>query len=127
MTKRDRKNKQLADHYAALERLAKFQGREISGKKLSLILWRLENSVNPAATAYCNGEIDGDKWEEIASEAKERVYELLGDIPGFFINGDPRGYSLKIDASIHDPIYDLGLHRDFGGYLILSPEITGNQ
>lgn len=42
-----------------------------------------------------------------------------------FINRDPRGYALKI-REIWMRNYSGNLHRDWGGYGILAPEITGD-
>ena len=47
------------------------------------------------------------------------------DIVPVFINRDPRGYALKIDdVWMHNK--QPRLFRDFGGYGILAPEITGD-
>jgi hypothetical protein len=72
-------------------------------------------------------------WEWFALEIKRRVEQLFGCLPpGFFVNGDPRGYALKLDPeapqveglpSAKALIESARLHRDWGGYGILSPEI----
>ena len=45
---------------------------------------------------------------------------VLGGLPpGFFVNGDPRGYALKLEpGSVPFP-----LHEDWGRYQILAPVI----
>jgi hypothetical protein len=48
---------------------------------------------------------------------EKAVKKLLPGVEGFFINGDPRGYSLKIKEKIYPE-----LHQDWGGYGILAPE-----
>ena len=42
-----------------------------------------------------------------------------------FLNGDPRGYALKIpDDYVRDN--DLNIHRDWGGYGIIAPDLADN-
>lgn len=149
LTKRELFDQQLASHYSALERLASALGTpKPSGKRLSLALFRLEKAASAASLARCNGEaislwlpgaripvpleFSSDKceahWEWLALEIKRRVEQLFGCLPpGFFLNGDPRGYALKLDPDRHPNAKALieaaRLHRDWGGYGILSPEI----
>lgn len=94
----------------------------------------LENRAHRNAEAYCNGPyyggFDGDEYERRQEKIEEQVKKLFGGtLPqGFFINGDPRGYALKINAGNeagmeHRPEYiPQGLHKDWGGYGILAPE-----
>ena len=50
-----------------------------------------------------------------------------GKLKGLFINGDARGYALKIEDKVMISDYkETGLYKDWGGYGILAPEITGN-
>ena len=43
-----------------------------------------------------------------------------------FINGDPRGYALKIDDKYQDRLHKVGIHRDWGGYGIIAPDFSEN-
>lgn len=54
-----------------------------------------------------------------------RVEPLLGNGPAVMLNRDPRGYALKIDDATTRELMDAGkpIHRDWGGYGILAPEI----
>jgi len=117
MTKRERRAQQLAAHY---ERLEKLTGKD--GKKMSLKLWKLETEAHKIITKECNGEAtehDSARLEKILTEVKE----LLPNVEGIFINGDPRGYALKVDDQVmRSKKYDLT--QDWGGYGILSPEIN---
>jgi len=92
--------------------------------KLSKALYRLENRYHREAEAFCNGGIDIDVWGIIQDEAELAVKHITGntDIP-IIINGDARGYTLKIDS---DYMYanNVKLHRDWGGYGILAPDLT---
>lgn len=44
---------------------------------------------------------------------------------GLIINGDARGYAIKIDSDCMKQYKSVGLYRDWGGNGILSPEING--
>lgn len=106
---------------------------DIDGKKISVALFKTERLASNAATAQCNGEAyrnDGD-WLLFVCEVKQMVRQALGTLPpGFFVNSDPRGYALKIDNENPEGqllIATVGLHRDMGGYGILSPEINGDR
>ncbi len=121
------------------------------GKKISVALFHLENTAHAVATALCNGENirihrfgskpfaqipeDFDANSETASDrlqsrCEDALRNLFGKLPpGFFVNGDARGYALKIDNNTPEGkalIEAVGMHRDFGGFGILSPEITGD-
>lgn len=111
-------------HHAALEQLA-------NNKTPGLTLWRklrrIENQAHNAATAQCNGEAfngepfrDEDEWERFKAGITHSVELVMGWVPaGFFINGDPRGYALKIESAE----MPAGMHKDWGGYGILAPVI----
>lgn len=89
-----------------------------------LQLWRklriIEARASRGATDYCNGEIDMDEWEAISEAARRAVAKALGGrLPeGFFVNGDPRGYALKIDGVVPE-----GMHTDWGRNGCLAAEI----
>src|SRR5690606_8759593 len=101
---------------------------------------KLERVAHQGAEAYCNGtklqfnsrEYDfcsnETDWEEFAQEITEGVKRIFGTVPaGFRVNGDARGYALKIDPDDNRELIDsTRMYRDFGGYGILSPEITGD-
>jgi hypothetical protein len=80
----------------------------------------IENEANRNAVLYCNGDIDGPQYEARKWNTIARVSGLQhGNLPaGFFVNGDPRGYALKIES---DNLPE-GIHKDWGGYGILAPE-----
>lgn len=130
MNKKEQRKRDLERHYATLERLSEFLGHKQEGSKLSLKLWKIEQEAHRAATDYCNGAngMDSDTWElcrEKLSRAVEKVFNCA--VPGLLINGDARGYALKIDDVKVREYYpqEIGLYRDWGGYGILSPEIGG--
>lgn len=87
------------------------------------ILLKAEKEASRKATQYCNGEIDGDAYEKWQEKFVKRLTKNLGakEMPnGFFINGDPRGYSLKMKEGT----FPQGFYRDFGGYGILAPDFS---
>ena len=89
-------------------------------------LHRLELEYNRLAVDFCNGVFDCDTWENHQTKAEIAVDKLLGyrskNIP-VFINGDPRGYTLKIRED-YIRGKNIDLHRDFGGYGILAPDFS---
>ena len=96
--------------------------------KLCKKLFRLENKANRIATSYCNGDIDGEKWGKFAYETKKKLCSILGlpkgmDFYPFVVNGDPRGYALKI-GSEHVFGNNWEICRDMGGYGIIAPDFA---
>lgn len=85
------------------------------------ILLKAEKEANRKATDYCNGLIDGDKFEAWKDKFLFRLKNklMIDKLPsGFILNTDPRGYALKMaEGTFPD-----GMWRDFGGYGILAPE-----
>lgn len=93
-------------------------------------LKQAEKTAGNNALLYCNGNITEEQYERRRNLTLAYVKSLFGGtLPkGFFINGDPRGYALKINSGneagmVHHPEYiPQGLHTDWGGYGILAPE-----
>lgn len=128
MTKVEKRKEALTKHYAALEKLAILCGlSDPDGKKLSLKLWKLEQIASKAAIDYCNGVIQYNEFETITGPIKTQVNALFNNnLKGLFINGDPRGYTLKIRDDIFSKEYreTTRLTQDAGGYGILSPDLS---
>lgn len=91
-------------------------------------LRRLEGEAARFALRGCNGPA----WEseEARDKAGEKILAKVNDLLGnvsqplipVFLNGDPRGYSLKIkDEYMRSS--GARLDTDWGGYGILAPEI----
>jgi hypothetical protein len=124
-SKRDRMYQQIEAHGQNL--LAIYPGAtERDPVKLCKKLHRLESQASALATHYCNGTggINTDNWEEKTAPTLARVQKILGDGPAVFINGDARGYALKINE---ETVRDMGLkiYTDWGGYGIICPEFNG--
>lgn len=153
-TKAVRRKAALLAHYDTCARLAIACGvapEKANGKRIAVALLKLEREAHDSATAQCNGEAyngqpfrpswneegeesDSTPWEDYKRSVSERVALALGHShkhppAGFFFNSDARGYALKIDCDSPDGaalIWSCKLHTDWGGYGILSPEITGD-
>jgi hypothetical protein len=92
--------------------------------KLYASLRRIERREHRLAELACNGfPVYETEEDEQAHKQKvaARIKSLLPliDITQFFINGDPRGYLLKVSP---DYAKKLGIYQDWGRYGILAPE-----
>ena len=97
--------------------------------KLSKKVHGLEVRAARISLAYCNGDIDMAAKESGIAAILKALNKVLNftaqNIPVFF-NGDPRGYTLKIDDE-YVRLNGLDIYRDWGGYGILSPEFDGKE
>lgn len=107
--------------------------------KLCKKLYSLELKAHRLAVDYCNGEngITSENWEQKIVPIMEKVYKILGNgeynedrphhkkVP-IFLNGDARGYALKINESYTRMLRNSGkeLHTDWGGYGIIAPDFN---
>lgn len=105
-------------------------------------LRRLENEAHNLATDYCTGEngINTENWEDKIAPVMQKVYKLLNNgvynddrphqkkVP-IFLNGDCRGYALKINSSYVKLLQGAGknIHTDWGGYGIICPDFSPNN
>ena len=87
------------------------------------ILLTAERQAHKKALDHCNGYLDGYKYEAWKDRFVKKLAAKLGldKMPeGFFVNSDPRGYSLKMQAGT----FPDGLIADWGGYGILAPDFS---
>lgn len=130
------KSKEQRDkHNAALLALANSinPANQLSGLQLWRKLRRLEVMAHAAATAQCNGETAGGQpyrnenaWDTFKDSIAEKVSEIFGGKlpPAFFVNGDPRGYALKLDSENGTKTAtQFALQSDWGRNQILAPDI----
>lgn len=89
-------------------------------------LHRLEVKAHRLATDYCNGEngVNSDNWEAKVYPILSQVNKILG-VDGMnsfiIVNGDARGYALKISEAY---CANLKIHKDWGGYGIIAPDFS---
>ena len=92
-------------------------------------LCRLERRASRNAERICNGDIQrSDTGQELYDK---RILDAVDALTGFrskgipvFVNGDPRGYALKIEDAwtrANDSEPEIRLERDAGGYGLLAP------
>lgn len=105
-------------HLTNLEQLSSKENPH--GYDMYLRLRSIEKEATRLTTAECNGETTEQASERKRASIENRIKEVFGGkLPtGFFINGDPRGYALKIKELHTKPDF----YKDFGGYGILAPE-----
>ena len=87
-------------------------------------LFRLEYKAHRLSTQWCNGEIHPQTWEHETDNILRKLDIILDytgqEIP-VFVNGDARGYALKIgDEYIREN--QVKINRDWGGYGIIAPD-----
>ena len=97
--------------------------RDIDPVKLCKRLLRLENKAHRLAVNFCNGDIDQLEWDKKADQILTKAETIFQNkANGFiFVNGDARGYALKIDDE-YLKNNNFNIHRDWGGYGIIAPD-----
>ena len=109
----------ILQHGLALLRI--FPDSPYSGAPTSLCkrVRRLENEAHRLAERCCCEDVPEAEQERKEASILRRVREALADTEERVrLNGDPRGYALKIDLREGEQ-----LHTDWGGYGIVAPEI----
>ena len=92
----------------------------------------LETAQSQLNVDECNGDITDYNAQVIQKKLTARAKRLFGGkLPkGFFVNGDPRGYALKLNSDAWKVSDDARenyearpiSYTDWGGYMILAPE-----
>lgn len=102
------------------------QATERDSVALCKKLRRVETAAHKWALECCNWR-DPSEEEQEANESKifARLKRILGTTEGIIYNKDPRGYALKIDDTVMRAQGYI-LHRDWGGYGIIAPDLTEN-
>ena len=128
MNKKDRMREQIMRHGFNLNRI--FNLNRMDPVTLAKQVHRLEVKAHRLAEDYCNGLIESDDWLDIKEKkvlkALDRLLNFSSQGIPVFVNGDPRGYALKIDDT-YVREHNLDIHRDWGGYGILAPEFDGRE
>lgn len=128
MNRKDRQREQILQHGFDLIRVFNLPDNTLP-VTLCKAVHRIETKIHRLETDVCNGvEQDDAKVERIEKSALKRLDKILNfkaqGIP-VIINGDPRGYALKIDSE-YVRTHNIKIHQDWGGYGIIAPEFNGN-
>lgn len=124
--KRPNKAERMLRHSFALMRIFPHAAKMYQGQPVTLykVLHRIEAEAHSWAERCCNEDIPEDKQTRKDASILKRLDAILGfkeaGIP-VFVNGDPRGYALKIDDS-YVREHKLEIDRDWGGYGLICPE-----
>ena len=122
--------KQVICHINELSKIFNLDYLKTDEDKIRLArkLRKIDAEAHKFAEDCCNGVLDltDEQHNKKTSEILDKVDFLLNfrkqNIP-VFINGDPRGYSLKIGDSW---ARDKEIHHDWGGYGIIAPNFKGD-
>lgn len=94
--------------------------------KLCKALRRLEVRCHRITTDACNGVIepyDAEQEESVILDKVDKLVNFRAKNIKVFVNGDPRGYALKIGLEHEEQIRKVNLSRDWGGYGLIAPEL----
>ena len=121
MNKKERMYKEIEKHGENLKAIFNIGGDPV---KLSKQIFKIETKAHRLTTDYCNGVYSCAEFEEASGAILGRLDKVLNfkaqGIP-VFLNGDARGYALKIrDSYVKEN--NLEIYRDWGGYGILAPD-----
>ena len=126
MTKKEKMYARIEKHGANLNRI--FQTK-LDNVTLCKKLFTLEHKAHKLAEDYCNGLVDTEyEYHSETAKILDKVNGILGNVwrkkhVPVFVNGDPRGYALKIES---DYVRDnnIEIERDWGGYGLLAPDFN---
>jgi hemoglobin-like flavoprotein len=123
---KERMYRQIVKHGNDLKTIFNLEGDPIT---LCKKVHRLETKAHNLATDYCNGAITTEQWEGISEgllKSLDKVLNFVNQGIPVIVNGDARGYTLKIkDSYVKE--HDLDIHRDWGGYGIIAPDFDGKE
>jgi len=115
--------KNIIEHGKDLKRVFNLDS-SIDEIKLCKALFKIENKAHSIATHFCNYYESEKETEKIIDNILNKVDKLLNfksqNIPVFF-NGDPRGFTLKIEDSYMKENKIYPFYSDWGGYGIIAP------
>jgi hypothetical protein len=95
-------------------------------------LRRLEGKGHSLALENCNFGMDDTEYDRRSRVILGNVRALLGlslaqaEEVGLFLNGDPRGYALKLNDEFirgYNQTAAMPIHTDWGYYGILAPDL----
>ena len=128
MTKRDMMYQKIKEHGENLKKIFHLSD-DSDPVKVSKSVLRLERKAHKLAEDECNGLIE----TEVADVEIDKILSKLScvwmsfgrklphpKVP-VFLNGDPRGYALKINDD-YVRKHNIKIERDWGGYGIIAPD-----
>ena len=120
MNKKDKLYSRITKHGQDLKAVFNLD-QDIDPVKLCKRLFGLETKAHKLAVDFCNGVIDQLEWDKKADQILTKVETILKNKKVLFLNGDARGYALKIDDE-YIKNNNFNIHRDWGGYGIIAPD-----
>ncbi len=91
-------------------------------------LYRLVRDIERRAHKLAEDQCTRTLREGYVEHTEATILEALDHVLGYkaarvpiFLNGDPRGYAIKI-SDMHVRGHKLDIHTDWGGYGILAPD-----
>jgi hypothetical protein len=115
----------LRKHYSQLRPIYKALGMPDDVQMMQR-LCKLERTLHRHAEEACSVPLSARQElyrERFAENAVKEVESMMPLLAGkVFINGDPRGWAIKIDDKHKQLINDSRIARDWGGYGLLSPD-----
>ena len=122
--KRETMYKNIVEHGKNLKRVFNLDS-SIDEVKLCKALFRIENKAHQLAEHFCNyGYEPEEVTEKMIDNILNKVDKVLNfksqNIPVFF-NGDPRGFTLKIDSDYMRDNKIYPFYSDWGNYGIIAP------
>ena len=129
-TKRERMYERIRKHGEDLLRIFPVAS-ERDAVKLCTKLRRLERTAEQIGLRLCNDPTySAVQADDDTAGVMRPLCQLLGIENGkrvrVFANRDPRGYALKIESGDVSRL-GLDIHRDWGGYGILAPDLTEEE
>ena len=116
---------QLFNHVCNLQKIAGLNSY-YEAFELYKKLHRIEARMSRIFTDECNGysNLTEDQEEKRDARVLKQLNTLLPGLKTIFLNGDPRGYALKVKPEEVKELRDkdINLYTDWGGYGILAPE-----
>jgi len=123
MNKRDKMYQRIEQHGLALNAVF---NTGIDPVTLCKKLFRLENKAHQLSTDYCNGVIDDEEWDAKTGQLLallDKTINFTGHKIPVYVNGDARGYALKIKSEWM-AAHNRPLVTDMGGYGLIAPDLT---
>lgn len=112
----------MDDKFKYILELDKIVGLKGDKSKTYNRLRKLEKKMSSLNESMCNGTIDDKEAEKLDKKITKEIMSLVEKPEYIYINGDPRGYAIKIKIDIMETIgKESGIERDWGGYGIVCP------